>query len=143
MSLTVYSMEVIFHGGYISPVECEVEYTDEFGDWWQSLSEREQEDIAASVKLLEQYGPNLPFPHSSGVKGSKYGHMRELRVQHKGRPYRILYAFDPRRTAILLIGGDKTGKDDWYERFVPVADYLYDAHLQEMQDAGDGGKGGR
>ncbi|MDQ6959840.1 MAG: type II toxin-antitoxin system RelE/ParE family toxin [Mariprofundaceae bacterium] len=124
-------------------MECEVEYTHEFGGWWQSLNEGEQEDIAASVRLLEQYGPSLPFPHSSGVKGSKHGHMRELRVQHKGRPYRILYAFDPRRIAILLIGGDKTGKDDWYERFVPVADSLYDAHLQEIKGADDSEKGGR
>lgn len=124
-------------------MECEVEYTHEFGDWWQSLNESEQEDIAASVRLLEQYGPRLPFPHSSGVKGSKHGHMRELRVQHKGRPYRILYAFDPRRIAILLIGGDKTGNDDWYERFVPVADSLYDVHLQELKNAGDSIKGGR
>jgi hypothetical protein len=123
-------------------MECEVEYTDEFGDWWQSLSESEQEDIAASVRLLEQYGANLPFPHSSGVKGSRHGHMRELRIQHKGRPYRILYAFDPRRVAILLIGGDKTGKNDWYERFVPVADNLYDIHLQEIQETDDSGKGG-
>lgn len=119
-----------------------MEYTDEFGDWWQSLSESEQEDIAASVRLLEQYGANLPFPHSSGVKGSRHGHMRELRIQHKGRPYRILYAFDPRRVAILLIGGDKTGKNDWYERFVPVADNLYDIHLQEIQETDDSGKGG-
>jgi hypothetical protein len=52
--------------------------------------------------------------------------MRELRVQHQGRPYRVLYAFDPRRVAILLIGGDKTGNDRWYEKFVPRADRLYD-----------------
>jgi hypothetical protein len=55
--------------------------------------------------------------------------MRELRIQHQGRPYRVLYAFDPRRTAILLIGGDKTGQDRWYDEHVPQADALYDAHL--------------
>ena len=59
----------------------------------------------------------LRFPHSSGVKGSKHDHMRELRIQHQGRPYRVLYAFDPRRVAILLIGGDKTGDDRWYETY--------------------------
>ena len=100
----------------------DVEYTDEFGLWWAELSEAEQESVAASVGLLERFGPRLPFPHSSGITRSKHGHMRELRVQHDGRPYRVLYAFDPRRVAILLIGGDKTGNDRWYEEFVPVAD---------------------
>lgn len=59
--------------------------------------------------------------------------MRELRIQHKGRPYRILYAFDPRRTAILLLGGNKTGNDRWYEQYVSMADRLYDEHLQELE----------
>lgn len=62
--------------------------------------------------------------------------MRELRIQHQGRPYRSLYAFDPRRTAILLIGGDKTGDDLWYERMVPVADCLYDEHLLQLKREG-------
>ena len=112
----------------------DVEYTDEFGAWWDALTEAEQESIDVSVRLLEAMGPRLPFPHSSGVKGSKHGHMRELRVQHAGRPYRVLYAFDPRRTAILLIGGGKTGNDRWYIVHVPVADRLYDDHLKELED---------
>lgn len=62
--------------------------------------------------------------------------MRELRVQHKGRPFRILYAFDPRRMAILLIGGDKTGNNRWYEQFVPIADNLYDKHLEILTNEG-------
>jgi len=62
--------------------------------------------------------------------------MRELRVQHKGRPYRILYAFDPRRVAILLIGGDKTGDDRWYDRYVPIADRLYEEHLIAVEKEG-------
>jgi hypothetical protein len=62
--------------------------------------------------------------------------MRELRVQHAGRPYRVLYAFDPRRTAILLIGGDKTGQNRWYDRYVPLADRIYDEHLKTLADEG-------
>jgi hypothetical protein len=58
--------------------------------------------------------------------------MRELRIQSRGRPYRVLYAFDPLRSAILLIGGDKTGKDRWYDDHVPVADRLYDQHLRQL-----------
>lgn len=59
--------------------------------------------------------------------------MRELRIQHEGRPYRILYAFDPRRIAILLIGGDKTGDKRWYASFIPIADDLYEQHLREIR----------
>lgn len=62
--------------------------------------------------------------------------MRELRVQSGGRPIRIFYAFDPRRSAILLIGGDKTGRDRFYEEMVPLADRLYDAHLEELRKEG-------
>ena len=110
----------------------EVEYTDEFGAWWQGLSEAEQVSVDASVRLLEARGPNLGYPHSSGVALSRHSRMRELRIQHRGRPYRVLYAFDPRRTAILLVGGDKTGDDRWYEVFVPRADRLYDEHLTAL-----------
>ena len=114
----------------------EVEYTDELGLWWADLSEAEQESIDASVRLLELRGPNLGFPHTSGIERSRHAHMRELRVQHEGRPYRILYAFDPRRCAILLLGGDKTGNDRWYETHVPIADRLYDEHLDTLRKEG-------
>jgi len=118
------------------PNEWEVEYTDEFGAWWEGVTEAEQESIASSVGLLEAKGPQLGFPHSSGINGSRHAHMRELRIQHEGRPYRILYAFDPRRSAILLIGGDKTGDKRWYDQYVPVADRLYDAHLEALEKEG-------
>jgi hypothetical protein len=59
--------------------------------------------------------------------------MRELRVQHQGSPYRVLYAFDPRRVGVLLLGGDKTGNDDWYDRMVPVADELFAAHIADVK----------
>ncbi len=114
----------------------DVEYTDELGTWWAMLSEAEQESIDASVRLLQERGPNLGFPHTSGIEGSKHAHMRELRVQHEGRPYRVLYAFDPRRCAILLIGGDKTGDDRWYVVHVPIADKLYDVHLDTLRKEG-------
>jgi len=93
--------------------------------------------VAATVGLLEKEGPRLPFPYSSGISGSRHSHMRELRIQHAGRPYRVLYAFDPRRCAILLIGGDKTGNDRWYEQVVPVADRLYDQHLETLRREGE------
>ncbi len=111
----------------------DVEVTNEFAHWWDQLGEHEQESVTATVELLENRGPQLSYPHSSGVHQSKHGHMRELRIQHQGDPYRVLYAFDPRRMAILLIGGNKTGSDRWYDEFVPVADKLYDEHLQIIE----------
>ena len=113
-------------------MECVVEYTDEFEDWWITLDEDEQASIDARVRLLEIKGPNLPFPYSTGISSSRHSHMRELRVQHGGEPYRILYAFDPRRAAILLIGGNKTGNENWYDKIIPIADRLYDEHLKEL-----------
>jgi hypothetical protein len=119
-------------------VTWDVEYTDTFGEWWDALTENEQVSVAASVALLEHYGPNLRFPHSSGIHGARHSHMRELRIQHEGRPYRVLYAFDPRRAAILLVGGDKTGLTRWYVENVPRADTLYDAHLAQTTKEGTG-----
>ena len=86
--------------------------------------------------MLEEYGSNLRHPFSSGINGSKFTHMRELRIQHAGQPYRILYAFDPKRVAILLIGGKKTGNDRWYEKFVPIANKLYEQHLSALKKEG-------
>jgi hypothetical protein len=114
----------------------DVEYTDEFGDWWEALSEDEQDAIDRIVGVLEDRGPHLGHPYSSDIRGSRHGHMRELRIEHLGRPYRVLYAFDPRRVALLLIGGDKTGQDRWYEEYVPRADRLYDVHLDTLRIEG-------
>jgi len=131
-SVQIYSLDKIFHAWNYSTVTWEVEYSNEFECWWLSLLEDEQVSLNSSVLLLEQRGPHLPYPHSSSIKGSRHPHLRELRTQHRGRPYRTLYALDPRRTAILLIGGDKTGQDQWYEHFVPLADRLYDEHIEQL-----------
>ena len=112
----------------------DVFFTDEFEAWWNGLSTEEQESVNATVLLLEVHGVALGFPNSSKTLGSRYNHMRELRIQHEGRPYRVLYAFDPKRDALLLIGGDKTGQDRWYEIFVPLADRLYEQHLNDLEE---------
>ncbi len=117
-------------------METDVEHTDEFGAWWAGLAESEQEDISAIVELLMEHGANLPFPYSSGVAGSRHGHMRELRIQSSSKPIRVFYAFDPRRSAILLIGGNKSGNDRFYRRYVPIADKLYDEYLDELREEG-------
>ncbi|HKT15704.1 MAG TPA: type II toxin-antitoxin system RelE/ParE family toxin [Allosphingosinicella sp.] len=120
----------------MSDVSWDVEHTNEFGDWFVELSEADQDAIDFTVDLLMAQGPRLRFPHSSGINNSRHSHMRELRIQCEGRPLRVFYAFDPRRSAILLIGGDKTGDDRFYERMIPIADELYEVHLNELRQEG-------
>jgi len=116
----------------------EVEYTDEFGEWWKTLNADEQDSVTFSVRLLRADGPQLRFPHSTDVRGSRHSAMRELRSQCKGKPLRTLYAFDPRRAAILLIGGDKTGDSRFYKEMITKADKIYDKHLEEIQEENNG-----
>lgn len=117
-------------------MEWDVEGTDEFAEWFSALSEGEKADVIAVVDMLVERGPRLRYPHSSGIVQSRHSQMRELRIQHAGRPYRVLYAFDPRRSAILLLGGDKTGNHRWYDIFVPVADRLYEEYVEEIRKEG-------
>lgn len=110
----------------------EIEYTDEFEAWWDSLDVDEQERVAVAVRVLEQLGPGLGRPWVDTLEGSRHPNMKELRP--RGGHLRVLFAFDPRRTALLLIGGDKAGLwTAWYEVAIPAADQLYDAHLTELR----------
>ncbi len=111
----------------------DVEFTDQFEAWWMTLSTEEQQSIDAAVRLLEQRGPGLGRPLVDSVEGSRHANMKELRVG----TIRVLFAFDPRRTAILLIGGDKRDRwQEFYERVIPVADDLFDEHLAALDSEG-------
>lgn len=110
-------------------VATEILVTGEFETWWDGLSLAEQKSVAVVVTMLEERGVTLPFPYSSGITMS--AKLRELRIQHAGQPYRVLYAFDPKRNAILLLGGNKARDDRWYDRHVPRAEKLFAAYLQE------------
>ncbi len=111
---------------------CEVEYTDEFEDWWNTLDEAEQGSVDAYVRMLEEFAVALGFPYSSDIKNSRHTQMRELRVQHKGRPYRVLYAT---RDGWLSCSSAaiKPATIALYEEFVPVADALYAEHLETLE----------
>ena len=112
-------------------MKWEVEYTDQFEDWWETLLPEEQEAIDAAVELLEDRGPALGRPLADNVHQSRHANMKELRPT---TTIRVLFAFDPRRVAILLIGGDKARSwNRWYNQFVPMADGLYDDHLDEIE----------
>lgn len=109
----------------------DVEYTEEFGAWWEDLEPDDQERLTAAVELLEKLGPALGRPLVDTLKGSKHPNMKELRPG----TVRVLFAFDPRRTAILLLGGDKSGHwKDWYVEAIPEADRLFDDHLESLID---------
>lgn len=91
--------------------------------------------------LLEEKGVSLGYPYSSEVKGAKkVPHLRELRDDVDSRILRILHAFDPRRKAILLIGGDKRGDKNWYDRIIPIAEDIYLNHLEEIRREPEGGE---
>jgi hypothetical protein len=99
-------------------VVWEIEFTEQFGVWWQSLTE-DQHD---RVMLLMEDGPSLGRPAVDHIESSRHQNMKELRASSNGS-LRVLFAFDPRRSAILLIGGNKTGRwNEWYRTAVPLAD---------------------
>ncbi len=108
----------------------EVVATDEFHEWYESLDEADDAAVVRVIDLLEARGVRLGFPYSSELKGTSFA-LRELRTQAQGRPLRVFYAFDPVRQAVLLIGGDKTGDNRFYERMIPVAERIWREYLTE------------
>ena len=117
-------------------VAWEVSFTDEFERWWETLDEEAQDAVAVRVELLEELGPALGRPAVDQITGSRHHNMKELRASSDGA-LRVLFAFDPLREAILLIGGNKTGAwERWYQEMIPVADDLYDQHLKELEEEG-------
>jgi hypothetical protein len=114
----------------------EVEFTDEFGEWWETLSLEQQAEVRKRVNLLQQRGPALGRPTVDTITGSTISNLKELRTSAAGI-LRILFVFDPRRTAILLLGGDKTGQwVEWYEWAIPEAERLYVIYLEELREEG-------
>lgn len=111
----------------ISVIGC-----DEFAEWFHELDDSDTDAVARVVDMLELQGPTLPFPYSSAIKGSRVA-LRELRIQSKGKPLRVFYVFDPARQAVLLIGGDKTGDNRFYERFIPQAETIWARYLKETE----------
>ena len=105
--------------------------TEEFEVWFLDLDQKDAEAVDLVVGLLEEKGVALGMPYSSAIRGSKCS-MRELRIQSRRRPLRVLYAFDPLRQAVLLIGGDKTGDDRFYETYVPRAERIWSEYLADL-----------
>lgn len=113
----------------------EIEITDQFETWWDTLSIEQQVAVTARVDLLADKGPDLKRPTVGEIKTSDFApRMKELIIEEAGA-LRVLFVFDPRRTAILLLGGNKAGNwNRWYRTAIPAADHLYREHLIEIQD---------
>jgi len=114
-------------------MEWDVEFTDEFAAWWDALDAEEQDSVNYTGKAFARTRPESQAASRGYAGGFQLPNMRKLRIQHEGRPYRVLYAFDPRRGAILLLGGDKTGNPRWYKEHIPKADELYRRYLRELE----------
>ena len=115
----------------------EVEGTNEFVGWYRSLVEAEVDAVNAVVEMLAEDGPNLGCPHVDTLQNSQLSNLKELRPPGAGKYLRILFVFDPRRNAILLLGGNKEGNwTNWYKTSIPEAEQLYEIHLQELVDEG-------
>jgi hypothetical protein len=121
-------------------VAYEVERTDEFTLWWDSLNDGEQIAIAKVVGALEEIGPDLRRPYVGAIRESKIPNLKELVVQYAGNPYRVFFVFDPRRVAILLLGGMKTGGNKgqkaWYKMKITQAEKIYAQYLKELKREG-------
>jgi hypothetical protein len=109
----------------------EVVATDEFREWYRGLDDADGRSVTRAVDRLEMFGTSLPFPYSSAIVGSRYP-FRELRIQSAGRPLRVFYIFDPRRDAVLIIGGNKAGNAAFYERMIPRAEIVWEVYGNEQ-----------
>lgn len=109
-----------------------VAFVDEFFAEYEALSEPVQDELILGVRLLEKYGPNLGRPHVDTLNGSKYHNMKELRFAADDGVWRVAFAFDRKRNAILLVAGDKSGVSQtrFYKQLIGTADRRFRAHLE-------------
>ncbi len=115
--------------------EVDVELID---DWLKVVDEGTYDQAVAALTILADHGPGLGRPLVDSIVGSRHKNMKELRPGSSGRSeVRILFAFDPKRSAILLLAGDKQGAwTKWYRKNIPVADDRYDEHLAKLKKGG-------
>lgn len=93
-----------------------------FDNWFLSLNSDQQKSLLVGIFKLQEFGPLLARPYADTLHhNGQIQHLKELRIQHRGRPFRVFFAFDPQRQAVLLCGGDKTGDKRFYQRLLPIA----------------------
>jgi hypothetical protein len=111
----------------------EIIFHREFEKWFFEQDESVQDSIAMVLDVLEEYGTNIGRPYVDTIKGSSLKNLKELRVQHRGEPYRILFIFDPERQAVLLVGGNKGGDKKWYDKNISIAEKRYKEYLEDTK----------
>ena len=111
-----------------------VGFVEEFKVEFDIFAESVQDELLLNARLLEEFGPQLGRPHVDTLNGSDYANMKELRFKADGGVWRVAFAFDPQRNAILLVAGDKSGTSSkrFYKRLIEKADMRYKAHLERM-----------
>lgn len=114
-------------------MEWQVLLDTDFKIWLLEQEADIQTAVFAHIGLLKAFGPSLGRPHVDTLKGSQLPNLKELRVQFQGNPWRVLFVFDPKRRAILLVGGNKRGDAKWYKKAIPVAEQRYQQYLQKME----------
>ena len=119
-----------------------VEFEDAFEAEFFALDQEVQDALLAVARLLADYGPQLGRPYADTLKGSKHANMKELRFEASDGEWRAAFAFDPQRTAILLVAGDKSGQSQkrFYQQLIAKADRRFSAHLQRLKAATKKGK---
>jgi hypothetical protein len=115
-------------------MEWNVRFDPDFRLWFYEQEPGFQDEAFAVIKILEESGPTLGRPRVDTLKGSAVKNMKELRIQYQGEPWRILFAFDPQRQAILLVGGNKTGNKRWYIENLPIAEQRYERYLETLEE---------
>lgn len=109
-----------------------------FNEWLEKQDEATQEKILAALVVLERQGPNLGRPFVDTVYHSKFTQMKELRIQHRGKPLRAFFAFDPQRQAIVLCIANKGESKRFYKEMIHIADQQYQLHLSSLGEQRDG-----
>ncbi len=118
-----------------SAVKWIVEIGDEFEPEYDALPDEVQDELLAMTRLLQQFGPQLKRPHADTMNGSRHANMKELRFKAADGIWRVAFAFDPKRKAVLLVAGDKSGVSEkrFYRELIEKADDRYDAHLARLK----------
>jgi len=116
-------------------VSWTVRFHEEFDPEYEDLPEAVQDELLAQSKLLEQFGPTLGRPRVDTLKGSRHANMKELRFDAHDGVWRVAFAFDPKREAILLVAGDKSGASErrFYRQLIRTADERFDGHLARVK----------
>ncbi|MGB5635754.1 MAG: type II toxin-antitoxin system RelE/ParE family toxin [Waterburya sp.] len=127
-------MANIPHIEYTELMEWNIIFDPDFRIWLYQQEQEFQDETFALLKVLAELGPTLGRPRVDTLKGSCFNNMKELRIQYKGEPWRILFAFDPQRQAILLVGGNKSGNKRWYKENIPIADQRYEKYLEILKE---------